>query len=312
VTHLFWKDTSGTKNLLSKEFSSESEFEELILSHQELLGDDIFLITNQIRGGSKKGIPDIIGIDRDQNICIIEMKNVSVDSDIIPQVLEYALWAESNPAELKNLWLQSAEQPEEFEIDFDKLYEVRIIIVAPSIEASTALATEKINFEVDLIEIERWSDSENEFFLVKRVEPPETKRPSLVRGKQIWNEEEYLKQRNPDSVKKFIQYSNELQKISTEKNWDLDLRFNKLYSALYHGMNIVGGFEWYGTKSFGVHVNLPEEISQEFQPKNSVIHTSSKSWKNQSKYVINENFNLRDYIPVFEKALNRLKEKRKK
>ena len=77
-------------------------------------------------------------------------------------------------------------------------------------------------------------------------------------------------------------------------------------------MNIVGGFEWYGTKSFGVHVNLPEEISQEFQPKNSVIHTSSKSWKNQSKYVINENFNLRDYIPVFEKALNRLKEKRKK
>ena len=124
MTHLFWKDTGGTKNLLSKEFSSESEFEELILNHQELLGDDIFLITNQIRGGTKKGIPDIIGVDKDQNICIIEMKNVTVNSDIIPQVLEYALWAESSPAELKNLWLQSAEQPEEFEIDFDKSYEL--------------------------------------------------------------------------------------------------------------------------------------------------------------------------------------------
>ena len=96
------------------------------------------------------------------------MKNVSVTSDIIPQVLEYALWAEQNPAEIKNLWLESKEQPEEYEIDFDKEYGVRIIIVAPLIEPSTALATEKINYPVDLIEVKRWSSDTNHFFLVTR------------------------------------------------------------------------------------------------------------------------------------------------
>ena len=180
MTHLFWKDKVGTKNLLSSDLTSEQEFEKLILNHQELLGDDIFLISSQVRGGKKKGIPDIIGVDKDENVCIIEMKNVSVTSDIIPQVLEYALWAEQNPAEIKNLWLESKEQPEEYEIDFDKEYGVRIIIVAPLIEPSTALATEKINYPVDLIEVKRWSSDTNHFFLVNQIEPPETKKPSPV------------------------------------------------------------------------------------------------------------------------------------
>ena len=191
MTHLFWKDKEGTKNLLSSDFTSEQEFENLILNHQELLGDDIFLISSQVRGGKKKGIPDIIGVDKDENVCIVEMKNVSVTSEIIPQVLEYALWAQHHPAEIKNLWLESKEQPEEYEIDFDKEYGVRIIIVAPLIEPSTALATEKINYPVDLIEVKRWSSDTNHFFLVNQIEPPETKKPSPVRGKMIYGEEEY-------------------------------------------------------------------------------------------------------------------------
>ena len=311
MTHLFWKDQDGTKNLLSKNFSSELEFENLILKHQELLGDDIFLITSQVRGGTKKGIPDIIGIDRDENVCIIEMKNVSVTSEIIPQVLEYALWAEQNPAEIKNLWLQSPEQPEGFEIDFDKEYGVRIIIVAPSIEASTALATDKINYDVDLIEIERWSITNNEFFLVKKVEPPQIKRPSPIKGKQIWNEETYGDNGyNKQSVKEFTSLSNRLLKISDNKEWGLQLKYNKLYSALQYGMNNVCGVEWYGTKSYGLHVNLPKDVAAKYQPKDAIVHTSTRHWKHVTKYVIGDNFNLEDYIPLFQKSLSRLKEKK--
>ena len=29
------------------------------------------------------------------NVCIIEMKNKSIDASVIPQVLKYAIWAES-------------------------------------------------------------------------------------------------------------------------------------------------------------------------------------------------------------------------
>lgn len=39
---------------------------------------DIFLLKRQIRGGNETGIPDMIGLDSEGNVCIIEMKNVSV------------------------------------------------------------------------------------------------------------------------------------------------------------------------------------------------------------------------------------------
>ena len=76
------------------------------MNNRELL-EDIHILDHQIRGGSKPGIPDIIGIDKDKNVCIIEMKNVTVSYKIIPQVLQYAIWAENNPDSIKSLWLTS-------------------------------------------------------------------------------------------------------------------------------------------------------------------------------------------------------------
>src|SRR5664279_5285761 len=68
---------------------SSREFEKVVFETPELL-QDIFLLKRQIRGGNKTGIPDIVGLDSDGNVCIIEMKNVTVDASIVPQVLEYA------------------------------------------------------------------------------------------------------------------------------------------------------------------------------------------------------------------------------
>jgi RecB family endonuclease NucS len=102
MANLFWKTKEGTKSLLSTPFKSEEEFEKLIFNTPEIL-EDIFLIKRQIRGGNKTGIPDIVGIDNDGNICIVEMKNVTVDAAIIPQVLQYAFWAETNPDKLNGL-----------------------------------------------------------------------------------------------------------------------------------------------------------------------------------------------------------------
>ena len=188
MAHLFWKDKNGrTKNLLSEENLNEAEFENLIVKDPQLLGEDIFIISNQVRGGKKEGRPDIIGTDEDGNVCIIEMKNETVTSKIVHQVLKYALWAKQNPADLQNLWLKSPEQPEDKEIDFEKHYGVRIIIVAPQIDPSAImLLTEMTNLVVDLFEVKRWSSRiegtshHDEFFLVNKIEPPEIKKPSIV------------------------------------------------------------------------------------------------------------------------------------
>ena len=89
MANLLWKTGNTTQSLLAKAFRTEEEFEKMVFETPEILAD-VFLLKRQIRGGCKPGIPDIIGIDNDGNICIIEMKNITVDASIIPQVLQYA------------------------------------------------------------------------------------------------------------------------------------------------------------------------------------------------------------------------------
>src|SRR3990172_4204570 len=119
MANLFWK-RSGKKtvNLLSEPFGSEELFEKTIFETREIL-EDIFLIKRQVRGGKKPGIPDIVGIDSNGDVCIIEMKNVPVNEDILPQVLSYAFWAQNNPDSIKNLWLEAPKQPEDVEFHSD-------------------------------------------------------------------------------------------------------------------------------------------------------------------------------------------------
>ena len=90
MANLFWKTPDGTKQLLNTPFKTEEEFEKTVFEASGLL-EDVFPLKRQIRGGGKIGIPDIIGVDRDGNVCIVEMKYVSVGAEIIPQVLHYAI-----------------------------------------------------------------------------------------------------------------------------------------------------------------------------------------------------------------------------
>lgn len=169
LPNLFWKSSDDTRSLLATPFKTEEEFEKTVFSTPEIL-EDIFLLKRQIRGGNKTGIPDIIGIDSDGNVCIIEMKNVYVDASIIPQVLQYAFWAESNPDSIKSLWLECDNKPDNLSITWES-FEVRIIVIAPRILRSTLDIVEKINYPVDLVEVNRWADGANSFFLVTRLEP---------------------------------------------------------------------------------------------------------------------------------------------
>ena len=168
MANLFWIRKASTLNLLSVPFKSEEEFERAVFNTKGLL-EDVYLLKRQVRGGKKAGIPDIVGIDSDGNVCIVEMKNVPVDASILPQVLQYAFWAESNPDSIKTLWLEAKEQPEDVQISFDH-YEVRIIVIAPSIDRSTLGLVDKINYPVDLVEVKRWVEDGNEFLLVNRLE----------------------------------------------------------------------------------------------------------------------------------------------
>src|ERR1051326_7260220 len=124
MSNLFWKTKKVTKALLEKPFQSEEEFEKVIFETSGLL-KDVVLLNRQVRGGGKSGIPDILGIDGNGDVCILEMKNVAVDSGIIPQVLKYAMWVETHPDAIKALWLENPDKPEDMSPDWND-FQIRI------------------------------------------------------------------------------------------------------------------------------------------------------------------------------------------
>jgi hypothetical protein len=189
MANLFWKRPAKTTRLLDTPFKTEEEFERLVFATPEIL-EDIFLLKRQIRGGGKQGIPDIVGVDNDGNICIIEMKNVTVDAAIIPQVLQYAFWAETNPDSIKSLWLESESKPEDVSVSWDD-FEVRIIVIAPTILRSTLYIVNKINYTVDLIEVKRWVEGEDTLLLVNRLEADQRRPVHPVSGLEKYDAEFY-------------------------------------------------------------------------------------------------------------------------
>jgi hypothetical protein len=219
MANLFWKTPNSVRALLATPFKSEEELEKIVFENSELL-EDIFLLKRQIRGGSKSGIPDIIGIDSDGNICIIEMKNCAVDAAIIPQVLQYAFWAQSNPDSIKSLWLECDNRPEDIIVTWENV-QVRILIIAPTILRSTLDLVVKINYPVDLIEVKRWVEADNDILLVNKLEPEPRKTTKPVVGQTVYDEAFYKTLYNNKSVDDFLRYTRELTALVKRRGGSL-------------------------------------------------------------------------------------------
>jgi hypothetical protein len=302
MANLFWKKDGKTKSLLSTPFKTEEEFEKEIFNTREIL-EDIFLIKRQIRGGNKNGIPDIVGIDNDGNICIIEMKNVTVDASIIPQVLQYAFWAETNPDSIKSLWLECDNKPDDIAISWDG-FQVRIIVIAPSILRSTLDIVDKINYPVDLIEVKRWVEEKNSLYLVNKLETdPKVSRIRSTSGMQEYDEEFYKKEYNKNSAIEFIKYAREVERFVTKKDWNLETKFNKHYCGFKAGFFNAFGIQWMGTKTFALFFKLSED-----EAKSTKIEMTKyeSQWKQAAYYIEPGKTKINDYEPLFELAYKKL------
>ena len=302
MPNLFWKTKEGTKSLLATPFKTEEEFEKIVFSTPEIL-EDIYLIKRQVRGGSKKGIPDIVGIDTDGNICIVEMKNMTVDASIISQVMEYAIWAETNPDSIRSLWLEHPNKPDDLEISWDD-FQVRIIIIAPSILPSTLKIVKRINYPVDLIEINRWVEKDNQLLFVKKLEIQEsanTIRP--VSGLRNYDDEFYKHAYNSESAKHFLEYVKSVEKIIQENGWNLTTKFNKHYCGFKAGYLNAFGIKWVGSKTFAFFLKLSEPEAKKIK---IPMTKYDKQWKEANYYIDPNKTKVEDYIPLFELAYKRL------
>lgn len=299
MANLFWKRGKTTKSLLATPFKTEEEFEKTIFETPEIL-EDMFLLKRQIRHGGKTGIPDIVGIDTDGNVCIIEMKNVAVDASIIPQVLQYAFWAETNPDSIKSLWLECEEKPDDLEISWDD-FRVRVIVIAPTIFRSTLDIVNKINYPVDLIEVKRWVEDSNHLLLVNKLEQEKGPRVKTAKGLGTYDEEFYKKEYNKNSAVEFLKYCEEVDGLVNAHGWPLEKKYNKHYCGFKAGVRIAFGIYWLGSKTFALFFKLPEEEFKAFPD----MKRYDSQWKQGYIPIVPGKTKVKDYLPLFEAAYKR-------
>lgn len=303
MANLLWKTPKGLKIMQEKPFKTEADFERTVFKTSELL-EDIYVLKRQIRGGDKDGIPDIIGVDNAGRVCIVEMKNKPVDVSIVPQVLKYAFWAERNPDSIKSLWLESEVPSDDVVPDWDGL-EVRILIIAPSILRSTLGFVGKIKYPVDLIEIKRWGEGNNEILVVNKLEEdePRKSKPKPVKGLTTYDADFYKTERNPKSVDAFMRYAGELNAIVKRKSWSLQMKFNKQYCGFNAGFPLAFGIKWVGTKTFAFFVKLSEPEAKRKRPK---MTRYESRWKEAVYFIAPGKTKTGDFIALFENAYQRL------
>ncbi len=83
-------------NLIKYQKSSvdkEIQIEDFIETHPKILDEDLFIIGRQVVTASKTRI-DLMGLDKEGNIIIIEIKKGQTPREVVSQILEYAVWAE--------------------------------------------------------------------------------------------------------------------------------------------------------------------------------------------------------------------------
>lgn len=263
MLNLYWKSGGQTRSLVEQTFKSEAELEKYIFDNQELLGGDISIIYRQIRTGSRQGIPDMLGVDQDNRICLIELKKVEATEDVLPQALGYAIWAETNPDSIKAIWLESKNKPEDVQIDWDNL-DIRIILIAPSFNYAVQRMAGKIGYQVDMVQVRRYGFEQDEFVLVDITKPKPIDKGKTTKVAGTWDWDYYESEHDKKATGQFHRAVDQITALVKQHRWDIECNLNKYYTGFKLGNKVVFGVAWGGAKAWKVKFKLSEEEAKSF------------------------------------------------
>lgn len=306
MSNLFWKTESGElATLAGSEFKTEEQLEDYLYANPQLLGE-LVIVSRQTKAGNHRDIPDLIGVDTDGNVVIIELKRGTATEDVIPQVLRYAIWAETNPDSIKALWLECDNKPDELEINWDSLG-IRIMIIAASIPSNVLRLVNRIAYPTELVEVSRFSGESGELFVLVNPRTPEPiPKNKPATGQQVWDEQWYRDNYNPKSVTHFLATVKRIEKMIAEHDWHLEPKMNKNYVGFKYGFFNAFGVEWAGSKTFRLFFKLPKAVYESLDL-SFVDHAAyDESWKQLECKVTGEDYPLQKLEPVFEAAYRQL------
>ena len=196
-------------------------------------------------------------------MCIVELKNVPVDTTVLLQVLRYAFWAEMNLDTVRLFALESSRAGDGTKVSDSP--EVRIIIAGPSIERQTLLLSGRIDYEIDLLEVRRWRADGQEFVHVAFLEE-ELPRTGRARAGSDYDRERYEEMHEPAAVECFIAAVAEVDRIVVAHGWSLERRFRKDYCSWKLDGRVLFGVHWMGPRRSAFFFKLPPEEMEALRP----------------------------------------------
>ncbi len=246
------KDKDTLLNMNEIEIHPEEAIERLLWENKGML-PDIYLLSRQVQSSSGSERIDLLGLDSDNNVVIIELKDEDVTEEVILQVMRYAFWVEANPDSIRTLWLEKKNKPEDFEFDWTQKLELRILMIAPSFNQDVRKLINKVSYKIELIEFKKFNDGESDFIFLNQLENRRDPlyKPTALRYSGEYDEEFYKSQRNPNSVPIFLKIANTIEEYLRNKGWNLTRSNNRSYISFKYGFPIVCGIKWIGSKSMG-------------------------------------------------------------
>lgn len=302
MSNLFWKTPSGELAVLAgSEFKTEEQLEAFLYANPQLLGE-LAIISRQTKTGNHRDIPDLIAVDPDGNVVIIELKRGAATEDVIPQVLRYAIWAETNPDSIKALWLECDSKPDELEINWDALG-IRIMIVAASIPTNVLRLVNRIAYQTELVEVSRFAGESGELFVLVNPRTPEpVPKNKPAAGQQVWDEQWYRDNYNPASVTQFLGTVKRIEKMVQDHEWQLETKMNKNYVGFKYGFFNAFGLEWAGSKSFHLFFKIPKSVCASLDLTAIADAAYDEGWKQLVCKVSGADYPLERLEHVFEAA----------
>jgi hypothetical protein len=309
MQNLYWMKSSGkTVNLVETPFESEAALEKYIFDNQELL-EDVYIFKRQVRSGSHQGIPDMLGIDQDGRVCLIEVKNERVTESVLPQVLQYAVWAETSPDSVKALWLEAKERPEDIEINWDTA-EIRLVIIGPSFRPNVIRLSEKIGYPVELLQVTRFVQEGETFVLVEQLAGAAEEKPAkATRGMEAYDWDFYVREHGKEAAEEMRRAVDEVNQLIKKQGWNMHPKLNKYYVAFKYGNTNPISIQWGGTHTWNVQVKVSQEEAEKLSAPNWQLQHYHHGWKQAVFRRTNERASATELESLFAKAYERIRGK---
>lgn len=292
------KSKNETTNMNEIEVHPEEAIERTIFETKNIL-PDVFLLKRQLQTYAREEKIDLVGVDNENNILVIEIKDETVDETVIPQVMKYAFWVQTQPDAIKSIWLEQKDKPEDFAFDWEKEFSIKIMIIGPSFKPSIQKLINRITYPVELIEFKKFNDGTNDYVFLNKLIVEEQKAARPISTVREYDQEFYKKHYNPRSAKEFWKLCNHIEGYIRTKGWNLTRSNNKGYISFKYGFPIAFGVTFIGSKSFCLFFKIPKEMAEKMKIAGYDMFRYEEQWKQALYKVESGDIDIGNFEPLF-------------